>query len=236
MTLWRSLLLVYSTIDVRLPGTLGFSKRFVHEMPAAEMEEALGAFRAFPALVSDLTEGMAGIEYEIVKSERTLSTLTVLKEQLWWPSPDDTEPELEHLSDGEYDSIFVLWPQNNFQLGESVKSGGWGLGMGPSPWSKCATYATVANAKSWAWHVPLAGEVWLHEWLHGVCAYFAEQDHRMPEGDADGAERHGYIRSPQTGWTGYYRDLMNGKVLEGGRLTGIPSSEWKNKFSYKLIP
>ena len=36
----------------------------------------------------------------------------------------------------------------------------------------------------------------------------------MPERDADGGELHGYVRSPTAGWTEYYRDLMNGNVLE----------------------
>ena len=40
----------------------------------------------------------------------------------------------------------------------------------------------------------------------------------MPDGDADGADRHGYVRSPKTGWTDYYRDLMTCNVNEDGRL------------------
>lgn len=53
--------------------------------------------------------------------------------------------------------------------------------------------------------VPLKGEAWLHEWLHGVCVHFVQQGHQMPVGDADGADRHGYVCSPTTGWTDYYR-------------------------------
>ena len=125
-----------------------------------------------------------------------------------------------------YDSVFVYWPQNQFQAGISIPSAGWGLGMGASDWSMGATYATVADAKSFAWNIPVKGEVWLHEWLHGVCAHFAQQGYQMPDGDADGADRHGYVRSPTTGWTGYYRDLMNGQVIEDGKAVGIPRSAW----------
>jgi hypothetical protein len=46
----------------------------------------------------------------------------------------------------------------------------------------------------------------------------------MPNRDADGAEIHGYTRSPDRGWTRYYRDLLNGAVLENGQATGIPSA------------
>jgi len=73
------------------------------------------------------------------------------------------------------------------------------------------------------------GEVWLHEWLHGVCAYFAGRGYVMPEGDADGGARHGYLQSRATGWTGYYRDLMTGNVFDAGTATGIPLEAWQDK-------
>ena len=227
MTFWRCLLFVYPRIDVRVPTELGFASRFVHELPSVEIEEAVESFQEFPALVSDLTDGQAGVEINVVTCERTLSTLTQLGKGTWWPSPTDTRTEMELNEVGtKHDSVFVFWPQNNLQDGTSVKSGGWGLGMGASDWSMGATYATVANIQSVAWQIPLRGEVWLHEWLHGVCAHFAKQGHQIPDGDADGADRHGYVRSPTTGWTDYYRDLMNGRVLEDGQATGIPSDAW----------
>jgi len=93
-----------------------------------------------------------------------------------------------------------------------------------------ATYATVANVQSEIWEIPVKGEVWLHEWLHGACSFFKSLGYTMPDGDADGAERHGYIRSPVTGWTDYYRDLMNQDVLEEGTATGIPTAAWRTPF------
>jgi hypothetical protein len=89
--------------------------------------------------------------------------------------------------------------------------------MGASKWTNDATYAAIANAPSSAWRNEARGEVWLHEWLHGVCAHFAQRGHVMPERDADGGELHGYVRSPTAGWTEYYRDLMNGNVLGRGK-------------------
>jgi hypothetical protein len=130
---------------------------------------------------------------------------------------------------GRYDSIFILWPQHNYKRRESIRSGGWGLAIPASPWSNRATYASIANAERWQWQVPIVGEVWLHEWLHGVCAYFANLGYVMPAGDADGGGRHGYVQSPLFGWTTYYRDLMTGNVLESGNRTGIPMEVWKHK-------
>ncbi len=98
--------------------------------------------------------------------------------------------------------------------------------MGASEWTNGATYAAIANAPSSAWTNEARGEVWLHEWLHGVCAHFAQRGHIMPERDADGGELHGYVRSSTAGWTDYYRDLMSGNVLEDGRRFGIPADAW----------
>ncbi len=69
-------------------------------------------------------------------------------------------------------------------------------------------------------------EVWLHEWLHGVCAHFRELGYPLPDGDADGGDRHGYVQSPETGWTNFYRDLMTGQGDGGMAWPG--ASRWKH--------
>lgn len=228
MNTWRCVLIVYREIDLRLKRSFFRSRRFAHTLPQCEIDDAIDSFSCFPSLVSDLTSGAAEIHHDIVYSKNPLITLSRLGESGWWPSPGDTRRELEEIRTGErYDSVFILWPQNNLQSNESIESGGWGLGMRASPWSMNATYATVANADSSIWNIPVKGEVWLHEWLHGACAYFAERGYEMPDGDADGGDRHGYVQCPETGWTAFYRDLMNGRVVEKGKLLGIPSLAWR---------
>ena len=227
LRIWNSLLLVYSTIDVRLLDRSGGSQHFMHVLSDREVQDTIRSFQQFPLLVEDLTSGRASIRYEIHRVERVLTSLTRMNGEMYWPSPTDTREEIDLLAaPGTCDSIFALWPQHNFRDGTSVQSGGWGLGMAASDWSNGATYATVANTESWRWQIPVVGEVWLHEWLHGVCAYFAGLGYVMPDGDADGGARHGYIQSPVSGWTDYYRDLMTGNVLEAAGTTGIPLDAW----------
>ena len=218
------MLLVYRGIDFR-PERQG--TRFVHTLSDTEIDDAIGSFRHFPGLVTELTQDLVFIEVEIVYVGRILATLTTTGPDQYWPSPDDTRPEIDTLTPPDrYDSIFVFWPQNNLATGSSIPSAGWGLAIAASPWSNWATYAAVANARSATWQVPRLGEVWLHEWLHGVCRFFAEQGYKMPAGDADGGNRHGYEQSPVSGWTQYYRDLMTANVLENGRRLGIPPEAW----------
>lgn len=227
MTIWRAVLIVYRSIDVSLPG---HRERFRNCLGDSEIAEAVASFEAFPALVSDLTGGRAGICTEIVDGDHPLTSLSALGTHGWWPAPEDTRTDFSRQR--RCHSIFVLWPANDFVNRTAIPSGGWGLGMGASSRTRGATYATVANAESWAWRIPCEGEVWLHEWLHGVCWHFARRGHRMPDGDADGADRHGYVRSPETGWTDYYRDLMNGNVIEQGEPVGIPAEAWSEPLDF----
>jgi hypothetical protein len=220
-------LFVYRELDVKLRTGGWWRRRFHHRASEQELEDGMESFRGLPALVEDLTSGAAGMEFRIVEVERPLTSLTQETPVRFWPSPRDTRPELEEFAPaGACDAIFVLWPQRDFASGSAVPCDARGLGMGASRSTHGATYAAVATAPSAAWQGEARGEVWLHEWLHGVCAYFEARGYRMPERNADGAELHGYTRSPTCGWTDYYRDLMTGRVRDGDAMTGIPLAAW----------
>lgn len=223
---WRALLLVYRELDVRL--RIGRrSRRFHHLLREQEISDALESFAGFPQLVAELTSGAAGVDSEVVQIRSPLSSLSIRAPDEFWPSPDDTRHELDHFAPAKkFDSLFIFWPQHDFVRGQSVPGHAWGLGMGASEWTNGATYAAVANAPSAGWKNEARGEVWLHEWLHGICHHFAQRGYAMPERDADGAELHGYRRSDTRGWTEYYRDLMTGAVAENGKQLGISITAW----------
>lgn len=227
MKTWNALLLIYGGIDVRYPISRWRRKHFAHQLSAEEVEEAENSFRQFPRLVEELTGRRAAIDFAIVHVERPLRSVSAISHGGFWPAPCDTRQEIEFFAPpGYFDSIFVLWPQTDFKNERAIPSGGWGFGMGATSETNGATYAAVANAPTAAWQQPRVGEVWLHEWLHGACHHFAQQGQSMPDGDADGGGRHGYVQSPITGWCDYYRDLMNGRVTGDGQPRGIASTAW----------
>ena len=245
MKIWKTLLLVYRELDVSLSvgrdsvesainygspkrrPTKKTRKGFHHMAREGEITDALDSFAGFPLLVSELTNGKAGIDYKIVRPDHPLKSLTRESPSRFWPSPDDVRSDLNDFAPaGKYDSIFIFWPQRDLKNGTAVPCDAWGLAVGANDWTNGATYAAIANAPSSAWRNEARGEVWLHEWLHGVCAHFAQLGHVMPERDADGGELHVYVRSSTAGWIEYYRDLMNGNVLEDGKRFGIPSDAW----------
>ena len=227
MNIWKALLLVYRRIDVRYPAGWIRRKRFAHELSEDELRDALNSFSAFPSLVKELSDGGATVTYQTEIIQKALSSITADADNSFWPSPDDTRIELDALAPaGRYDSIFVFWPQSNLTSGAQIPCRGWGFGLGPSDWTNDATYAVIGNAPSWAWSIPVIGEVWLHEWLHGVCRVFEDKGVAMPEHDADAGGNHGYVQSETTGWTAFYRDLMTGQVLEKGERKGITAEAW----------
>jgi hypothetical protein len=237
MNRWKAILLVYDKLDLRYPTGRWRRRHFVNHLSAPEIAEAEESFGHFPLLVSELTEGRAFVDYTIRHIKRPLERVSAISHGGFWPAPEDVRTELEtFIPPGSVDSIFVLWPQNDFVRHRAIPSHGWGYGMGGSAATNGATYATVANALTQTWQIPRVGEVWLHEWLHGVCHHFARRGYVMPDGDADGGERHGYVRSATTGWTDYYRDLMNGRVQEDGVLTGIASRAWSQPRPGNTMP
>lgn len=208
-TLWRALLLVYRRLEV---------DPWHHTLTEPEVECALASFRGFPLLVSACSEGAAALKFDLVHCDRPLTSLTKYGENLFWPSPNDTRAELKRHPG--YHSVFLLWPQN--QGASHVPCGGWGLAIGPGGWTGGATYAAVGNAAEQSWRGEARGEVWLHEWLHGVCDHVKAHGADLPVPDADGGGTHGYQRHPKHGWCDYYRDLMTGRVHG----QGITRRDW----------
>ncbi|HTY92209.1 MAG TPA: hypothetical protein VMC84_13620 [Methanocella sp.] len=219
---WHVLCLAFHSIDVRFKGSIG---RFQYQMRHEEVRAAEWSLGHFPLLARECSCGLVEVAYDILHISRPLSSLTNMGGPKYWPSPDDVRPELlEHAPD--YDSVFVFWPRNDLERGCTIPSGGWGLAIGPGNIPGGGTYCSVASAADADWNVPCVGEVWLHEWLHGVCDFYESKGFPMPASNADGGGSHGYARSPVTGWCRYYRDLMTGRVRENGRSLGITPEAW----------
>ena len=226
---WRALLLVYRSIDVDYINNDGEPYHMTYTMPESQVDKAIRSFRQYASFAYDYSNGEAFVKYDIVHITRPITSLTARDGNDYWISPDDTCLELnKYVLPRTYDSVFIFWPKIDFETGQEIPSSGWGLAIGPSEWSNGATYATVHNASDSVWEDPTVGEVWLHEWLHGVCNYYASKGYRMPTGDADGGEKHGYKHSSTTGWGSYYRDLMTSHVLEDGAYTGIIAQAWRS--------
>lgn len=237
---WKSVLFIFPNTDAQFHYK-GQPRRYKNSLAQDEMDAAAYAFRRLPALVRDLSGGLATLDpARVVIIDTPVRQVT--REELapdgtgryflsWddaWPLIKD-HPNWKALPPTWYDSVFVHWNSGPFygpREGHEMLGRGWGLG---TYWNKPGanfTYCTITPAPDSAWRDGMIGEPWLHEWLHGVAAYYRGKGYRMPRGDADGAGSHGYVRDPVKGWSGYYRDLMTGGVMEDGTATGITAAAW----------
>src|SRR5918997_1373451 len=123
MNSWKALLLIYCKVDLRYPVGWCRRKRFTHQLPAAEVDEAEDSFRQFPMLVEELTDGRASVDYAIVHVGEPLRSVSEISHGGFWPSPADTCGELaQYAPPGRFDSIFIFWPQSNLATGRAVPS------------------------------------------------------------------------------------------------------------------
>lgn len=224
---YHHLLLIYSSVDVTYfeDGSL---RRFSGSMDSRLLSTIISAFIDFNSLVESLSGSSVASTYKIIVIAHPLTKVTYYEGLGYWPTSEDLRKDLEYYAPlGTYDSVFVVWYNGPIKL-QYFGIGGMFINDGT------AIYSVVASHGEEVWKAGgRPGEVFLHEWLHGVARFFSSLGYMMPEKDADGAEIHGYVWTPEEGWTRYYRDLMQGKVWEQKlrAYTGITKEAWSKHCS-----
>jgi hypothetical protein len=186
----------------------------------------INAFSNLPNLISGGSAGAASSTQVIVEIQNPVTRITSLGGNNYWLSDLDIQSDLAiYAPSGRYDSVHVVWNNGEHDGVDSF----FGLG-GTFINSGTTTFSSLISGQGFFWtgQGEAFGEPFLHEWLHGVCRFYASLGYVMPDQDADGAGSHGYSKSPTEGWMSYYRDLMQGKVLEPrlSRFTGITREAW----------
>jgi hypothetical protein len=219
---YNHLLLVYPKTSAAYKKE-GQDKYYEGSIDDTTKNAAINAFKNLPNLITDGSNSIVSTKYDIVVIDHPITKLSVLFGDYYWLSPNDIHADLSlYAPNRKYDSVHVLW--NNGPIDTY-----WGLG-GVFINNGTSTYDSIIFGYDWWWTGPgeYYGGVFLHEWLHGVCRFYESLGYDMPDGDADGAEAHGYSHSNTEGWMPYYRDLMRGKVWEPkkSKYTGITKAAW----------
>ncbi len=227
--IWRALLLVYRNTDVDYLDGEGISRHLTASLPQWELEKALGSFRQYPSIAHDFSNGEALIRCDVVYVDHPVTRITNLGSSGYWLSPSDIRDDLDlYAPRGRYDSVLVHWMRCDSSMTDCTPSAGYGWGLVATDEANGATYATAHSIDAWIWDTPTVGEVWLHEWLHGVAPFYEDRGFAMPAQNADGGGSHGYTWSSTTGWATFYRDLMTGRVLDGGTYKGFGPNVWQS--------
>jgi hypothetical protein len=183
----------------------------------------INAFKNLPNLIKDGSLDFVSSTCDIIEISRPITQITQLSGNNYCLSDQDIQTELNlYAPKGKYDSVHVVW--NNGPIDAYFGLGGSFVNSGTTTFSSFI----VAQEYFWTGLGENFGEPFLHEWLHGVCRFYASLGYPMPAYDADGATQHGYTKSPTDGWMGYYRDIMRGQVWEPAlsRYTGITNEAW----------
>jgi hypothetical protein len=216
------LLIIYPNTDVTYFKD-GMQQSFKGSMGYSLKTTIINAFKNLPILIENGSAGVVSSTYDIVEVSHPVSKITSLEGNCYWLSPQEIEEDLKlYAPKGKYDSVHVVW--YNGPIDSYFGLGGIFINDGTT------TFSSLIAGQEWWWTGigEALGEPFLHEWLHGVCRFYATLGYTMPEGDADGADEHGYTESSTEGWMKYYRDLMQGKVWEPklSKYTGITKEAW----------
>ncbi len=226
---WKMLILVYRNIDTDYTDIDGQAKHLTATMPLNDAENMVENFQILPHrnMVYDYSAHLGEMEAYVQYVDRALTDLEPIGNG-YWPSPTTTAPELDQYAPpGKYDSVIVFWQASNPDTGQSIPVNGWGLGYWPYDYANNMTYATVFNI-SWVWSDtdPCRGEVFLHEWLHGLTDFYHWLGFPFPVDGVHGADEAGYTADQNGCWKDWYKDYMQGLVLEDGQYKALVPDTW----------
>lgn len=227
-TSWKVLVLVYQETNLDYVDASGAMHHLEATM-SPSMEALVLKTVPTPALVANWSSGVAAQSQTVVHSPRPLTSLSPLGNGAYWVGPGDVATELDlYAPTGAYDSVLVLWQP--WDADDYVPSWGWGLGLSASPHSNGAAYATITVPPSdrpwWVTTMDFPGEVYLHEWLHGVIDY--HHAHGAQVADLHNNAYFDYADDDGS-WRRWYSDLMQRHVRDpiSGAADGIDYRVWQ---------
>ncbi len=228
MTQFKALAVIFDSIDVTLNG-----KNIKDTLPAAspgkssKKDEAKKGLNKFAAHLTKLNSNVT-MALTIEDTPKTLRKLSLIKNGAL-DSPflhsADFEKAMQaavpgfSLSWGQYDTVFVIVPATAAGLtGQGWSVNGWGE-YSPSHLKGAALAFIPSNYNM----EEFEGQVFIHEWLHGVCHFYKMMGwtDTISNGDADDGGGLGY-GSVATGDLDYYKDLMTAQVKKNKKDPSSP--------------
>jgi len=231
---WKVLVLIYPNINTNYVDLDGHTKHLTASMPIQDLINMKTAFLNLPhrRIVYSYSAQTAEIEANVVTVNRSLTSLEKIYNG-YWPSPAITRQEMNiYAPKGKYDSVIIFWQASHPTTGQSIPDGGgWGWGYWPGEtYANGMTYASIYNL-SWVWttsNQACHGEVFLHEWLHGVTGFYMSKGVPFNVQDLHGAEEAGYSWDYNDGcWDSWLKVYMRGLVYEAGKRKAlVPQLTW----------
>ncbi|WP_437875536.1 RICIN domain-containing protein [Sorangium sp. So ce513] len=205
---FHGLLLVKPHTDI--PGVTQGS------LPTSVVDAVQVAFEERLAYWMDLiTDGRVAWHGSSVVSNDPITSLQGSGDENYLPAAIHLQQDVQdYVPRGEYDTVQVV-----FTPGDS-KPGGWGWGPGSSYASNYTLWTTVngkyTTASQWLSTVDSEPvEVFIHEPMHGLDAFYAELGIPLPDGELHASAPNRYAKSgiPGRSFLHWYRDYWLGTVI-----------------------
>jgi hypothetical protein len=227
MTVFKALAVIFDNVDVTING-----KHITDSIPNptatnSKKNEAKNGLKKFQNYLPTLNPNIS-ISITVDDTPKTLKNLNLIKNGTLdspFLEPADFEKAMQaaspgfSLSWGQYDTIFIIVPANNpGLLAQGWSVNGWGkYEPDKMKGAAIAFIPTTYNMEEFE------GQVFLHEWLHGVCHFYKKMGwtDKISSGDADDSGVFGYTKTTANGDLDYYKDLMTAQ-LKNKKLSGQP--------------
>jgi len=220
---WRVLLIVKAAGDIKADGFPDVK----YKMAPADIAAVKVAFQEFTSsYVKVLSRGKLVWKADVVVSSMPLDKVTKLGDGNW-VGPECVAKDIEqHAPLGKYDGIFVYWKGTDDKTKRDLK-GGFGWSIGPNEAANGCGYSCVnfvpardlGRESEWT-------EVFLHEWLHQLEAFYGGRGVKLPRGGLHGNDNYGFKH--KNGWLHWYDAFINADLKEkDGSRVGLGESAWR---------
>lgn len=205
------------------------------EMTEKDIQVVKDAFEKHTAYwVETLTNGRVKWEATVIVSEVPLRTVNADKNCVAC-GPSNYADEVERLAPvGKYDGIFVYFKHIDDRTGYTLPRA-FGLSVGPNPDANYAGQTCINWAPASLWtRDSETTEIFLHEWLHHLEAFYGSKGVHLPRGGLHGNVDHNYKHNG--GWKDWYRDFLNGNIAEGDVKVGLGERAWSLGTIRETVP
>jgi hypothetical protein len=220
---WRVLLIIKAEGQIEAEG-------FPHvryRMTGENIEAVRAAFiRHTPEFVEELSAGRLRWRPDVVVSQTPLTTISRLGDGSWVGPECVAEDLAAKAPAGQYDGVFIYWKSTDDETAADVR-GGFGWSIGPTEAAHGAGYSTVNFVPDRDWGRDSEWtEVFLHEWLHQLEAYYGGRGVPLPRGGLHGNDHYGFQH--RGGWKHWYRAFLTAELVEpDGRRVGLGEPAWR---------